>query len=415
MSKKSVAIVLFSVLLSAFSAGAVSQTPPPEYTKWLKELKQEMADKGISEKTLETAFAKNYYHPRHDVVKKDRRQTEFVLTSSAYLHRVVSAVRVQKGREHYQELKKKYPQGLSGVPLHYLLAFWGIETNYGTHKGGYPAIEALTILSYDKRRSAFFRNELYHALKILDEGHISFNKMESSWAGAMGHFQFMPSTFASYAIDADNDGHINIWSDFDDAIASAANYLSEIGWKTEQPWGMPVKLAWNFNYALADRHKNKTVAEWKERGVEIKGAQDDWQGAVIIPEGRRGQAYMVFDNFHTIMDWNKSENYALAVGLLADKLKNNKLSANIKVSKGYPLTRDDIKKVQKFIQEQKIANISIDGTLGTQTRRAIKKLQKKFKLPADGYPDYLLLKNIQNFAQRGYYPPIPSRKLHRAK
>jgi membrane-bound lytic murein transglycosylase B len=239
--------------------------------------------------------------------------------------------------------------------------------------------------------------------------------MEGSWAGAMGHFQFMPSTFQSYALDADGNGKIDIWHNFDDALLSAANYLSSIGWKTDEPWGMPVELPWKFDYSQTGRNDTKTIKEWKKLGVQIKGLKDDVEGAIIVPEGYRGKAYLILDNFHIIMKWNRSENYALAVGLLADKIKNNQ-TAEIKINTNlYPLTKQEILKIQKFINQRKIIKIDEDGALGAHTKKAVQKLQQKFKLPADGYPDYRLLKDIDNFSKNGYYPPLPSRKLHRGK
>lgn len=415
MPKYKMGILGISLLLQIGGASASENIPPAAYTQWLNELKTEMAEKGISQKTLDEAFAKNYYHPRHEVIKKDRKQTEFVLTTSDYLHKVVAPLRVEQGRKHYQKLLQKYPHGINGVPLRYLVAFWGIETNYGTHKGGFPAIEALTVLSYDQRRPKFFREELYHALKIIDEGHISFNKMESSWAGAMGHFQFMPSTFAKYAIDAEKDGKIDIWNNFNDAVFSAANYLKSMGWNKDIPWGKPVTLNDDFDYMQIGRHKIKTIKEWRKSGVQIKDVKENWKGSIIAPEGRRGQVYMIFNNFHLIMQWNKSENYALAVGLLADQISNRQIKAGVAPYEGYRLNKQDVKNVQRFINQQKIAHLTEDGSLGSKTRQAVQKLQKKFKIPADGYPDFRLLQNIKNFARYGYAIPVPSQKLHRGK
>ena len=407
--------VLISLLLHIEYGFTAEQQIPAEYTQWLKELKQEMIERGISKKTINKAFAKNYYHPRHEVINKDRKQTEFVLTTSDYLHRVIAPIRVQQGRKLYKELLKQYPHGINGVPLRYLVAFWGIETNYGTHKGGYPAIEALTVLSYDKRRPKFFREELYQALKILDEGHINIDKMESSWAGAMGHFQFMPSTFSKYAKDADKDGKIDIWNNFQDAIFSAANYLKAMGWNDQIPWGTTIELEEGFDYSQIGRHRIKTVLEWRKLGATVKNAKNEWKGAVILPEGHRGQAYIVFDNFHLIMQWNKSENYALAIGILADQISNPTLKMGVSSYQGYKLNKTDIKNIQKFINSRKISHIEEDGSLGGKTREAVQRLQQKFKLPADGYPDFRLLENIKNFEQYGYAPPIPIQKLHRGK
>ena len=418
MMNKSVWLsILSGVMLGACSVVAADNAVPADYQQWLSDLKDEMSARGISQSTLDKAFAKNYYHPQHQVIKHDRKQNEFVLRPSEYLSRVVAPVRVKQGRQHYAELNGQYPQGVSGVPLRYLVAFWGIETNFGANKGGYNAIEALTVLSYDRRRPKFFREELYHALKILDEGHISFENMESSWAGAMGHFQFMPSTFQSYGQDGDYDGKIDIWNDFSDALSSAANYLSKMGWDNRLPWGKPVTLSWNFDYAQSGRHYRQTVAAWKKAGVQLsdKSITDNAEAALILPEGHRGQAYLVFDNFNIIMRWNRSENYALAVGLLADRVQNNALQ-NIKGNDNvYRLKNQDILKVQQFINQRHIAKIGTDGYLGCETRKAVQKLQQKFKLPADGYPDDRLLERIDNYEQNGYAAPVPARKLHRGK
>lgn len=414
MTKQQLVSVIFSLCLTACSVTASETTPPKEYLVWLEDLKQEMADRGISQKTLQAAFAKNYYHPQHSAVKKDRNQTEFVLTTGDYLQRVVAPLRVKQGQKFYNELKKRYPQGVSGVPTEYLTAFWGIETNYGTNKGGYSAIEALTVLSYDPRRSKFFREELYQALKILDKDYITVDKMESSWAGAMGHFQFMPSTLNAYGVDADADGKIDIWKNFDDALFSAGNYLSGMGWKSGEPWGIPVDLTWDFDYINSGRDVVKSVKEWKTLGVQVKNIDDNLKAALIVPEGHRGQAYLIFDNFHIIMRWNRSENYALAVGMLADRVKNPNLP-DVSAVSGYRLTKDDIKTLQRFINQQRIAQIDEDGLLGSKTRQALQKLQQRFNLPADGYPDYRLLKVVADFPQNGYSPAVPSQKLHRGK
>ncbi len=199
-----------------------------------------MVDRGISQKTIDTVYAQDFYHPDPEVVKIDRKQVEFALTSTDYLNRVVNKTRVEQARKRYREvfpllepISKKY-----GVPANYIVAFWAVETNLGSNFGGYNTIDALTTLSYDKRRPAFFRNELYQALKIIDTWNIDFTRMQGSWAGAMGHFQFMPSTFNAYAVDADGDKQIDIWHSFEDAAASAANYLSSIGWQKKSDLGI---------------------------------------------------------------------------------------------------------------------------------------------------------------------------------
>lgn len=415
--------MLLSLGTAACASANVTSIAPPEYLDWLDDLKKEMVGRGISQETIDKVYAVDYYHPKPDAVKSDRKQIEFVLRSDEYLNRVVSKSRVEKGQKYYRELKpfwQKLEQKYA-VPGEYLVAFWGIETNFGTNFGGHNVIDALTEMSYDTRRPKFFRNELYHALKIIDAGHIEFTEMQGSWAGAMGHFQFMPSTFNAYAVDFDGDKQINVWKSFDDAAASAANYLTAIGWQKNRPWGTEVRLPWNFDYSQADRAKFKTIREWRKLGVLTAAGgkirlPDDAKAAIIVPEGRKGRAYLLTDNFYKIMQWNRSENYALAVGILADYIKSGKKWRKIRAGAFLRLNSEDIKKIQAFINEQKIARLQEDGKLGQKTRQAIKKLQKKAMLPQDGYPDYQLLRKIETYDHKaGFKIPVPERKLHKAK
>ena len=394
---------------------------PVEYTEWLDELKKDMIKRGISKKTINKVYEKNYYKPDPEVVKIDRKQTEFVLSSTDYLNRVVNKKRVETARKKYKELyplfkdmEKKY-----GVMFNYLVAFWGIETNFGETFGNYEIIDVLTTLAYDKRRAKFFRNELYQALKIIDEYDIDYEKMEGSWAGAMGHFQFMPSTFNTYAVDYDGDGKIDIWHSFEDAVASAANYLSKMGWKFDEPWGEEVSFKWNFDYVNTGRDNVKTVKEWKKLGVlradgKALSLNENIKGAVIIPEGKKGRAYLVLDNFKKIMNWNRSENYALAVSSLADYIVSDKKWKEFEQARAERLKVEDVTKIQAFINKMGLDKLTEDGQLGSKTREAIKKVQKEAKLAQDGYPDYQLLQKINKYDKDvGFVVPAQPRKVLR--
>lgn len=399
----------------------VTSFAPPEYCTWLEELKKDMINRGISEETVKTVYAQDYYHPSPEVVKKDRRQIEFALTSTEYINRVVTAKRVEKAREYYKTLHPllKQIEDKYGVPGQYIIAFWGMETNFGSNFGGYNVISSLTNLSYDKRRPTFFRNQLYEALKIIDTWNVDYTQMQGSWAGAMGHFQFMPSTFNAYAVDFDGDNKIDIWHSFVDASASAANYLSSIGWQRQIPWGMEVSLPWNFDFAQTGRNKVKNIKEWQRLGVRTKNNQKlnldkGLNAALITPEGKKGRAYLVFDNFNKIMHWNRSENYALAIGILSDYIISNKPWRAQYENPALRLRTDDILQIQSFINKIFGDKLDEDGLLGTGTREAIKKVQQKAKLPADGYPDYRLLQKIKNYnPQLGFSIPVPERKLHK--
>ncbi len=413
----------FSLLIAACASANVTSGAPKDYLDWLDALKKEMVEKGISQQTIDKVYAIDYYHPTPVAVVKDRKQLEFVLTSTDYLNRVVNKTRTEKAQTYYRELNSVLNKIESkyNLPAEYIVAFWGIETNFGSNFGGYNVIDALTEMSYDKRRAKFFRSQLYQALKIVDDWKIDHTKMQSSWAGAMGHFQFMPSTFNSYAVDFNGDGQIDIWASFEDAAASAANYLTTIGWKKNEPWGIEVSLPWNFDYRFTGRNKPLTVKKWRQMGVKTVNnkkikLQDDLQMSVITPEGKKGKAYLIGDNFYKIMHWNRSENYALAVGVLADYIKSGRKWQKVAESSAQRVKTDDVLKIQSFINQLGWFKLEEDGQLGSQTREAIKKVQQKAMLPQDGYPDYQLLRKIDNYNKEvGFSVPVPQRKLHKVK
>lgn len=417
--------LLSVIFAAAFSTSACANVAPIEpsdkFQHWIENLKVEMLEKGISQKTIDAVYENVYYRPNRQVIKSDRQQLEFVLTSSDYINRVVSKSRVEKGQKLYKELRPilKPIEDKYGVPSNYIIAFWGMETNFGSNFGGFNVIEALTTLSYDNRRPKFFKGELYQALKIIDTWDIDYRQMQGSWAGAMGHFQFMPSTFNAYAVDADNNGTIDIWKSFEDAAASAANYLSTIGWKKDEVWGMPVSLPWNFDFSMAGRNKKKSIKEWKKIGIRTTSNKNlpldnKLKGAIIVPEGKKGHAYLVLNNFYKIMNWNRSENYALGIGTLADYISSGKKWQKLEDNPALRLKTDDVIKVQSFINKLGWFKLEEDGNLGSKTREAVKKLQKEAKMPQDGYPDYQLLEKINNYdAEIGFSIPVPERKLHK--
>ena len=418
--KKTIALlVLFGLLAPANVFAEKSAKAPEAWLDWLESLKEEMLERGVSKKTIRKAYGDNtYYHECPEVVEQDKHQAEFVLTSKNYLNRMINAKRVEITRRHYRQLQERYP-GLEKkyhVPLNYLTAFWGLESNFGQNKGKYHLIDGLTNLSYNNRRSGFFKNELYNVLKIMEKYDLDNDKMMGSWAGAMGHFQFMPSTYNAYAIDYDNDGVIDIWDSLDDAIGSAANYLNSLGWKYDEPWGGEVRLPWSFDYRLAGRNTTKTVRQWREIGVLTADGKklpypDELKGSVIIPDGRKGAAYIVFSNFKRIMIWNRSENYALAIGILADYAGNDDEYQPVKAEQQYVLTNQEVQKVQAFANKVLNTKLKEDGILGSKTKDAVKRLQAKARLHQDGYPDYQLLNKINNYNSKlGFAVPVQPQK-----
>lgn len=416
----SVLLFCFGMILSAQAAENKDIVPPKEWTTFVANLQKEMLSRGISQKTIDKAYkGKNYYHKAPDVVKKDNKQVEFVLTTCEYVNRLVNKQRVDNARKKYKEIKKKYGDIADkyNVPLNYMIAFWAVETNFGQNKGKHNLIDSLTNLSYKNRRAKFFKEELYNVLKIMDKTNLSGDKMQGSWAGAMGHFQFMPSTYNHYAVDYDGDKVPDIWNSFADALASAENYLTKLGWKSAEPWGTRIQLPWNFDFKEVGRKNVKKVAEWKKMGLlTFDGTNlpfdDELKGSVILPDGRKGPAYIVFGNFKRVMIWNRSDNYAIAVVTLADYVADiNKKYLPLKAQQQYIMNNEEILQIQKFYNKYTGKKIAEDGKLGSQTREAVKFLQRKAKLPQDGYPDYRLLQKIRNYGKMGgFTAPVPNKK-----
>ncbi|MEQ8248640.1 MAG: lytic murein transglycosylase [Alphaproteobacteria bacterium] len=319
------------VVLTTSSAWAAESEPVtfdmPAWRSWLDGVRAEATEKGIRPAILDESL--NGIDPIPRVIELDRRQPEFTLTFAQYVERVVPAARVQKGRQVYaehRELLESVGQRM-GVQPRFIVALWGIETDFGRLTGGFNVVNALATLAFDGRRSDYFRKELFNALQILNEGHIAPSAMTGSWAGAMGQPQFMPSSFVNFAIDYDQDGRRDIWTTQADVFGSAANYLKRVGWNDDQTWGREVRLPSGFDAGLAEAKAIKRTAEWQAMGVRnldgsaLPNRQLDAQ--IVIPDGPEGRAFMVYDNFRATLRWNRSNYFALAVGLLSDRIGAN--------------------------------------------------------------------------------------------
>ncbi len=311
-------VALISVLLLFAVPGSAE-----DFQIWLGKLRVEAEGKGISQSVLDEALAGIQPIPR--VIELDRRQPEFTLTFTQYRDRVVPQSRIKKGRVKYQENRDLLEEigGKIGVQPRFIVALWGIETDFGRVTGGFKVIPALATLAHDGRRSAFFRKELLNALQILHEGHIAPKEMMGSWAGAMGQSQFMPSSFLAHAVDYDGDGRRDIWTTRPDVFASAANYLAKSGWRADQTWGREVKLPRDFDFALADLKVRKPIGGWQALGVRQPDGGDlptrQLSASIVLPEkGKMSPAYLVYSNYRTTLRWNRSTYFALAVGLLSD-------------------------------------------------------------------------------------------------
>ena len=317
-------LVVACVCVSFALANDPAHSQEADTAVWIAKLRGEAVKKGISGGTVDQAFQN--FKPLKRVVELDRRQPEFTLTFTQYLNRVVPQQRVKKGRQKLAQNKqlltqigKKY-----GVQPRFIVALWGIETDFGRVDGGFSVIQSLATLAIDGRRSKFFRGQLIRALRILDEGHITLERMRGSWAGAMGHFQFMPSSFENFSVDHDGDGKRDIWRNKQDAFASAANYLSRSGWEGDQTWGRRVTVPADFNVKLLGLKTRKNMADWQSLGVRRSDGSDlpsrNLRGSLVRAKDPKAPVFLTYNNFRTILKWNRSTYFAVAVGTLADQI-----------------------------------------------------------------------------------------------
>jgi membrane-bound lytic murein transglycosylase B len=379
-------------------AGSAQAATVDAFSACVSGLRDEAARQDISTAVIDESLAKVERVER--VVELDRSQPEFTTTFRQYLGRRVTDARVEKGREllkrHDDLLQKVYRD--YGVPPRYLVAFWGMETNFGSYFGGVSTMDALATLACDERRSGYFTEQLMAALRIVDEGAIQADRMEGSWAGALGHVQFMPSVFAEYAVDYDNDGRRDLWNSIPDAMASAANFLRGIGWEPGWRWGREVTLPAEFPYDLSGYDNRRSMREWKEVGVRTAYDRPlsaaDVEASLIVPSGHEGPKFLVYDNFEVIMRWNQSEFYALSVGHLADRLAGASGLMNPPPDNAPRMTRDDVIALQEKLNERGFEAGPADGIPGPRTRAAIRRFQKEQGMIADGFASQEVLDRL---------------------
>ncbi len=390
--------VLFAILLSLSLSATGQPALASDFDAWLGALRDEAAGKGISASTLDTALQGLRPIPR--VIELDRQQPEFTQTFWNYLGQRVTEDRIARGRkllEEHRDLLAKVEKQY-GVPPRFLVAFWGLETNFGSYLGAFPVVGSLATLAHDHRRDAFFRAQLLDALHILDEGSVTVADMKGSWAGAVGHMQFMPSTFLQYAIDATGDGKRDLWGSLPDAFSSAANYLNRLGWRSDEIWGREVKLPKDFLWDQADLSIKKPIAEWAKMGVRKPDGgplpKADVAGAIVLPQGYQGPAFLVYRNFDVIMNWNRSINYAVTVGYLADRFVGLPRIRHGRDADNRPLSREQALALQSKLNELGYPVGTPDGIPGAQTRTAIRAFQRDAGLPQDGYPSVSMLEKL---------------------
>lgn len=365
----------------------------------MRSYKVKAARQGISKSVLDRAFRGVRYNA--DVVRRDRNQSEFTKTLWEYLDSAASDSRVKNGkaalrkqRKTLEAIERKY-----GVDKEVVVAVWGLESAYGAVRGDVPVIEALATLAFDGRRGRFFEKQLFAALKILQSGDTVPANMRGSWAGAMGHTQFIPTSYLAFAVDFTGDGRRDIWSDNPaDALASTAAYLKRSGWVSGQPWGVEVTLPKGFNYALANRRIKKMPSEWGALGVKgLNGVsvRNHGQASLLLPAGAKGAAFLIFRNFDAIERYNTADAYVIGVGHLSDRIKGGD-----KIKARWPredraLTFSERKELQRRLTAAGFDTVKIDGKIGPLTIDAVRAYQRSQGLEPDGYASLAVLKRLR--------------------
>ena len=400
MSFKTVFIATGLSVVAIFShAHELQASEPDTFPQCIERLQQQALNAGVS-KSIATDIL-GQVKPLPKILGYDRNQPEFVQTFTGYFSKRVTSWRVNKGREKLAEhrdflskLTKQY-----GVPAHYLISFWGLETNFGGIKGKIPTIAALTTLACDQRRSAYFSGELVQALLLLERENLDHKDMIGSWAGAMGHTQFMPTAYMKYARDGDADGKVDLWNNELDALASAANFLQNLGWQTGFRWGREVLLPESFNYQLAGKSHPQALSFWsKQQVTQVNGktlGDSDLKAALLIPAGYKGSAFIAYPNFDVILRWNNSEYYGIAVGHLADRINGQgTLSKPLPELPNYTLA--EMQQFQEKLNQLGFDAGDADGILGPATRKGVRGFQETVGLIADGYPSKETVEAVMN-------------------
>lgn len=387
------------------SASAAVAAPVPQasasqkagFDQWVAGFRGRALAKGISAGTFDRAFASAYYDP--DVIRLDRRQAEFSRPVWEYLDSAVSDTRLANGRKALSENARVLAQieARYGVPKEVVVAVWGMETSYGVNRGRKQIVSSLATLAHDGRRGAFFEAQLIDALKIIQAGDTAPQNMLGSWAGAMGHTQFMPSSYLSYAVDFNGDGRRDIWSDDPtDGLASAANYLSKHGWKSGQPWAVEVTVPAGFREA--GKSIRKTPSQWQAQGVQaVRGGRipDNGTTSILLPAGANGPALMIFDNFRVVSRYNNADSYVMGIGLLSDQLAGRGGLQRAWPRSDRPLTEAERKEIQSRLAASGHYSGEIDGVTGSGTMDAVRAWQTANGLTPDGYVNEALLKKMR--------------------
>jgi membrane-bound lytic murein transglycosylase B len=370
-----------------------------EFSVWMQGFQTRARAAGIAQATLDRAFSGVSVQSR--VLERDRNQAEFSRALWDYLDSAVSDTRLANGRtaldrhrDALARIERRY-----GVEAEVVVAIWGLESAYGAMRGDTDIIAAMATLAHDGRRRDFFEDQLIAALRILQAGDVAPRQMTGSWAGAMGHTQFMPTSYLDHAVDFDGDGRRDIWSDDPiDALASTANYLRHFGWTTGQPWGLEVRLPEGFDYSLTGEGVKHPAAFWNARGVRLPDGgriPDHGPASILLPAGHRGVALVIFDNFHVIERYNPADAYVIAVGHLSDRITGGAPFRASWPRGDRALTRAEREELQSRLVSAGFHRFGVDGIIGPQTIDSVRRFQASIGWVPDGYASLRVLERLR--------------------
>lgn len=396
------AALLGTVSCSTLAAPPVAAStdtadPAEGFRAWVADFSRDALKAGISRATIDATLGKARWLAQ--VIELDSAQPEFVRPVWQYLDGAVSTQRIVAGKT-LRQVNIKAMDGAAeryGVPSAIITAIWGIESSYGTHFGSFRTIDALATLAYDGRRRDWARAELMAALTIVDKGDMPASSLIGSWAGAMGHTQFLPSVYLKYAVDADGDGKRDIWNSIPDVLTSTANFLAQSGWRPSEPWGVEVRLPAGFDYSRTELSQRQDSDAWAAQGVRATNGQPlpvMRDASILTPAGALGPAVMVGNNFRVLLRYNSSTNYALAVALLAQQIDGGPGLLAPWPRQLKPLARADIETMQTALNALGMDAGDVDGVVGPATRAGLRRFQASQHLAADGYPTQELLQRI---------------------
>ncbi|MBS0248748.1 MAG: lytic murein transglycosylase [Proteobacteria bacterium] len=402
-------LVLATCAMAGEAMAAARCVNTGDFNRWLAQFKQEALAKGISQQTLAAASPDMYFE--ESVIKRDSGQGVFQLTFLQFANRLLGGKRIPNGiaklKEHralFNRIEKAY-----GVPGEVITAVWGLESDYGALFGKFKILPALTTLAYDCRRGDKFREELLDALRIIQRGDKTVDQMTGNWAGEFGGMQFTPSNYIKYGVDFDGDGHRDLVNSIPDTLASAANYLHSIGWRRGEPWLQEVKVPEQMPWQEADLDTQHPRSQWIAWGVKAAhGAlpNDNMPASLILPMGRKGPAFLAYQNFHVFTDWNSSFVYATTVAYFATRLGGAPAVDEAGAKDIKPISTEQMMELQRQLAKRGFDVGEVDGRLGAGTRKAVRTMQVRYGLPADSWPTVELIARLENDKNPGAVAPL---------